>query len=372
MKEKSAAVVKFGGEESFSLVPKTLEEAMKFSDIISKTDMIPQDYKNKPGNILVAMQMGMEVGLPPLQALQGIAVINGRPSIWGDCAIALVKVHPECEYIHEYYLNKKGERTTGDDYHIAACAVKRKGQGEETRTFSLDEAKKARLVGKAGTWSTYQKRMLGMRARGFALRDVFPDALKGLSIVEEVRDYNPKDITPVNETTVIESPISMEDALETPSIDTEADVIVTKKEKEGAVEGEIVDEEVPGDELDETVTGMIDRIEMIGNKFEGENWLTKHSSDIDKLPEDAKEVVMDNYKGKMAALAKAGDAKEETAKGDEDSLVLDYIKKLEKSKDLDELDAVFDEAQNKIKTGAKVVALRKVRDKRAQEIKGNK
>jgi hypothetical protein len=52
----------------------------------------------------------------------------------------------------------------------------------------MDDAKAAGLLGKQGPWSQYPKRMRQMRARGFALRDVFPDVLKGMPVAEEVMD----------------------------------------------------------------------------------------------------------------------------------------------------------------------------------------
>ena len=65
------------------------------------------------------------------------------------------------------------------------------GEIEETKkTFSMAEAKHAKLTGKAGAWQNYPNRMLQLRARGFALRDSFPDAIKGLITVEEARDYD--------------------------------------------------------------------------------------------------------------------------------------------------------------------------------------
>jgi hypothetical protein len=362
------------GGGGFSLAPSNLGEAMEFAKMMANTDMVPRDYAGKPANIMIAVQMGAEIGLKPMQSLQNISVINGRPSVWGDTAIALVRVHPDCESINEYLLDKNGNKTTGTDYDTAVCVVKRAGQDEEIRTFSLADAKKARLIGKTGPWSTHEKRMLQLRARGFALRDVFPDALKGLAIAEEAQDLPPRDITPAREEVLTPE-------FDVPVIDTGRSVMVEEVANEEVVDaatGEITEGSEQksesakiedDDALDATVTGMIDRIENIGNKFEGDNWLTKHSSEINKLPEDAKEVVMNNYKGKMEDLASEGVAKEEGSKGDEDSLVLDYIKKLEKPKSLEELDAIFDEAQNKIKTGAKVVALRKVRDKKAQDFK---
>ena len=57
------------------------------------------------------------------------------------------------------------------------------------RKFSVADAKKAHLWGRRGPWENYPERMLQMRARGFALRDSFPDALKGVITVEEAQDF---------------------------------------------------------------------------------------------------------------------------------------------------------------------------------------
>lgn len=162
----------------FNFTPTSLKEAMDYAKIIAESELVPKDYKGKPGNVLVAVQMGMEVGLKPLQAIQNIAVINGRPSLWGDAMLALVRAHPAFESIIE-------EQSETE----AVCTVKRKSEPEKTLRFSMDDAKKAGLSGKDGPWRNYPKRMLQMRARGFALRDTFPDVLKGLSMAEEARDY---------------------------------------------------------------------------------------------------------------------------------------------------------------------------------------
>ena len=45
------------------------------------------------------------------------------------------------------------------------------------------------VAGKQGPWTQYPKRMRQMRARAFALRDVFADILKGMPIAEELQDY---------------------------------------------------------------------------------------------------------------------------------------------------------------------------------------
>ena len=169
-----------------TLAPTNMKEAMEFAGLLAKSDIVPKDYQGKPGNVLVAIQWGMEIGLQPMQAMQNIAVINGRPSIWGDAMIALVRASPSFEYITE----------TQDDKQ-ATCVIKRKGEPEAVRTFSMDDAKRAGLLGKSGPWTQYPKRMMQMRARSWALRDVFPDVLKGMICAEEALDSGPRDVTPV-------------------------------------------------------------------------------------------------------------------------------------------------------------------------------
>lgn len=173
------------GNKTFSLAPQNIEEALKFAEMMSKSNLVPKEFSGNPGNILVAIQWGMELGLQPMQAMQNIAVINGRPSLWGDSVIALVKGSPVCEYVVE---------ETTDAQSI--CRVKRRGEPEQSRTFTIDDAKKAGLYGKQGPWTQYPKRMLQMRARSWALRDVFPDVLRGMPIAEELMDIPPeKDVT---------------------------------------------------------------------------------------------------------------------------------------------------------------------------------
>jgi len=173
---------------SFSLAPQSLDEALRFAEMLSKSSIVPKDFNGNPGNILVAIQWGMELGLQPMQAMQNIAVINGRPALWGDAVIALVRSSPLCEYVYETI-----------DGDVATCRVKRRGEEEQVRTFSLADAKAAGLIGKQGPWTQYPKRMLQLRARAFALRDVFPDVLRGMPVAEEVMDMpKERDITPTS------------------------------------------------------------------------------------------------------------------------------------------------------------------------------
>lgn len=165
------------GARQIGLTPQSIDEALRMAEIMSRASIVPKDYQGNPGNILVAIQWGAEIGLPPLQAMQNLAVINGRPALWGDAVIALVRGSGLLETIHE--------DITAD---VATCTVKRKGEPPASRSFSVEDAKRAGLYGKQGPWQQYPKRMLQMRARAWALRDVFPDVLRGVHVAEEAQD----------------------------------------------------------------------------------------------------------------------------------------------------------------------------------------
>jgi hypothetical protein len=161
----------------------TVDEAMRFGKMLASSQFAPKDFQNKPESCILAIQHGAEIGLGPMQSIQSVAVINGRPSIWGDAALALVMGSAVCEFVRE--------RIEGDgDSLTAICETKRRGYPAPSVTqFSVADAKRAGLWGKSGPWTQYPKRMLQLRARGFALRDAFPDVLKGLVTAEEAQDY---------------------------------------------------------------------------------------------------------------------------------------------------------------------------------------
>ena len=161
----------------------TMSDALAFAEMVSKTEFAPKDFKGKPEACLLAIQHGAEIGLSPMQSLQSIAVVNGRPTIYGDAALAVCLASPVCEWVTE---SVDGDGAT----MVATCSAQRRGYPKPiTSTFSVADAKAAGLWGKSGPWTQYPKRMLAMRARGFALRNAFADVLRGLVTAEEAGDY---------------------------------------------------------------------------------------------------------------------------------------------------------------------------------------
>ena len=197
--EKHLAVIKTKESSPPAVLrPESLDEFMRLAEALASSDLVPKDYKGKPANVLVAIQAGAEVGLHPMQAIQSIAVINGRPTMWGDAVLGLVMASGELEDIQE---------TDDEQTQTATCAVKRKGiPSPVVRTFSQADAEKIMVsawddqekkyvrspLANKGVWAAgpkYRARMRQMRARSWALRDLFSDKLKGIIPAEEVEGH---------------------------------------------------------------------------------------------------------------------------------------------------------------------------------------
>lgn len=169
------------GGKPTAIVPQSMDDAYRLAKAICMAQMAPKGL-DTPEKCMVAIMHGLEVGLTPMAALQRIAVVNGRPTIWGDGAIGLVRASGLCEFVRET-LEGAG------DAMVAKCEAKRKGEPEPiVRTFSVADAKKAGLWAKQGPWQQFPTRMLAMRARAFALRDGFADVLGGMYLREEIED----------------------------------------------------------------------------------------------------------------------------------------------------------------------------------------
>lgn len=169
-----------------------------FSDVVQAAHLIhdagwaPKGMN--PAQCVVAAMHGLEVGLPICFSIQNLAVINGRPSIFGDAVMALIQASGKLEDWDEglYEDTKDPKMKESPDRWGYFCEMTRRdGNGKpkvKRGTFTIADAKRAGLWGKQGPWSSYPRRMLQVRARGFVARDLFGDVLRGLWFREEAED----------------------------------------------------------------------------------------------------------------------------------------------------------------------------------------
>lgn len=192
------AVPPMAGGHVAAFIPSTVEEIKWEVGLLIEAGLAPDSFKNDPKKITVAVLKGLEVGLPPMMAVSNIAVINGRASIWGDAALALVQSKNVIERMTvEEIGTVPGEEAETNQFAPDfgyRVSIWRRGQGSPyVGKFTVGDAKRAKLwmnPSKA-PWMQHPKRMLKIRATAFPLRDGFADCLSGLHIREEVEDLPP-------------------------------------------------------------------------------------------------------------------------------------------------------------------------------------
>jgi hypothetical protein len=155
-----------------------LQELKEWAEFARQAGIVPRDLN--PYQVMTIIEAGREVGIPPLQALRSISIINGRVVMSVQLQLALARA--------------KGVRVVALNETDGACDVTLK-RGEETVStrYTLEDARKAGLIRNGSSWEKYPRQMLRWRAIGDALRIIAPDATAGFLSPEEAESIPPID-----------------------------------------------------------------------------------------------------------------------------------------------------------------------------------
>lgn len=225
MSNKQLTPLRAGGRAK-PIMPETFEDVQRIATMAVKSELFKKGKKDEPDDTTIArcslaIMTGLDVGLSPAQAIQSIAVINGRCLIYGDAV-------PGILWAHGFDIDQV-EACEANDW-TATCTITRPNGKKITRSFSKAQAIKAKLWDERETvkkkwndkwedkpndspWFRYDFRMLGWRALGFAKSDGASDVMRGLDIAEN-HDQNVIDVTP-NEPIVLDVPDIPDEAEET-------------------------------------------------------------------------------------------------------------------------------------------------------------
>jgi hypothetical protein len=165
-----------------AIIPQSIEEVFRVSKGVVQSGLAPdalvkgKDEAAAAMAVAVAIMSGAELGLKPMVALRSFTVINGKPALYGDGLINVVRQSGKVTYL-------RTGCDTRDGKLVGWCEAKRSDTGEDKRVeFSQDDAVKAGLWQSSGSspWAKYPQRMLAWRAAGWCLRELFGDVLGGI------------------------------------------------------------------------------------------------------------------------------------------------------------------------------------------------
>lgn len=171
-----------------------------YATLLFKGGLTPKGV-SRPEHIAARIAVGRDLGITDTQAIANIMIVGGRPSIWGDLGMAMIRASNLLEDIEETY-----EGEPGTESYTAVCRVKRKdAKRDRVSKFSIADAIRANLWDKPGPWQEYPERQMMWRAKGFATRDEFQDVLCGLIFTEEALDIPARQVETVEVKAIVDA-----------------------------------------------------------------------------------------------------------------------------------------------------------------------
>ena len=145
----------------------------KLATLTTSTQMVPKSLRGRPEEAFAVMVYGSELGIAPMAALRSIYIIEGQPTCSAQLMRGLIQA---AGHILSW------RKVTQD--RVELYGRRRDNGSDATVVWTLDDAKRAKLVGK-GNWATYPRSMLAARATSELARLLFADILHGLSYTPE-------------------------------------------------------------------------------------------------------------------------------------------------------------------------------------------
>lgn len=163
------------------------ERALQVAETLSNSDLVPSQYKGKPANCLIALDVSRQVNSSPLIVMQNLNIILGKPS-WSSTYISAA--------IHSRYKNVK-VILDGEGLERGCKVVVYDDSGKilhEGARVTMRMASDEGWTNKTGSkWRTMPDLMLQYRANAFFGRVHCPDKLIGLQSEYEVYDVSEKE-----------------------------------------------------------------------------------------------------------------------------------------------------------------------------------
>lgn len=162
------------------------EAAQRMVKPLATSDLVPTAFKNNIGSCLIALNLANRIGADPLQVMQSLYIVHGKPSFSSAFLIACFN---QCGRYTAIRYEMFGERNTDGWGCKAYTTEKATGELIKGVAVTIGMAKAEGWFGKAGSkWKTMPELMMRYRAATFLIRSVAPEIALGFQSTEEVRD----------------------------------------------------------------------------------------------------------------------------------------------------------------------------------------
>lgn len=222
------------------------KQLQELAEYLSKSDLVPQSYKGKPSNCLIAMDIANQVNMPPFMVMQNLFVIQGKPSWSGQMINALIRTRYTDIEVQHFHKEENGPDAKG----CRIKAVDPKGKTVYGPVVTIAMAKKEGWYEKNGSkWPSIPDLMLTYRAFTFFGRVHCPDLLLGMQSKEEHQDID-SEVDPVDAAQALtEALVANGQEAEEEIIDAEATETIPEPEVEAKEQAEAEEQKRIAEEL---------------------------------------------------------------------------------------------------------------------------
>lgn len=164
----------------------SMNKAYKNAAILAKSDLVPDTYKNRPENVLLAIDLASRTGFSLMQVMQNLFIVRGKPGWSGSFCMSAIKSSGQYEWVKYVRVGEEGTDSYG--YMVQA---KSRATGEVINGPVVDwqTVKAYGWHTKPGSqWKMAPDLMFRYRAAAFFARTECPEVLQGLQTSEELRD----------------------------------------------------------------------------------------------------------------------------------------------------------------------------------------
>ena len=172
----------------------TFKDNWTMATQLAKSDIIPDNYKNKAANIVIALGIANQMQLDPFTVMQNLAIIKGKTAWSGSFCRTLIERAGKFKDLELNYIGEKGKDTYG--CYLSATRI------SDGKTINGPEVTIAMAKAEGWTsnkkWTTLPDLMLAYRCQSYFCRVHCPEAMTGIYTTEEIEDINPSRETPVD------------------------------------------------------------------------------------------------------------------------------------------------------------------------------
>lgn len=175
--------------------------AYRTAGMLSKSGLVPDNYRNSPENCLIAIDLANRQGLSPMMVMQNLYVVKGKPAWSGSFCAAAINGCGKFTPLEYVFVGDRGTPSEG----CFARAERLSSHAEcVSDTITMQTAKDEGWLDKSGSkWKTMPRQMMMYRAASFFARAHCPEVLLGIQTAEEVQDVNGYEEPEQKTTTVV-------------------------------------------------------------------------------------------------------------------------------------------------------------------------